>query len=87
MANATRSLYKVYVVDPRGTGKLLLDGKAVIATSEGEAQMKAGVGTVLNDNSLEFEQADIYCELIATFIRPRKETQKVVIAKEMDGKR
>jgi hypothetical protein len=77
-----RGLYKVYVVDPRGTGKVLLDGKTVIATSETEAQMKAGVGTVISDAGLEFEQVDVYSELISTFIRPRKETQKVVIAQK-----
>ena len=47
--------------------------------------MKAGVGQVLSDAGLEFEQADVYAELIAAFVRPRKETQKVVIAKESEA--
>ena len=85
MPNPNRGLYKVFVIDPRGTGKVLLDGKTVIATSETEAQMKAGVGQVLSDAGLEFEQADVYAELIAAFVRPRKETQKVVIAKESEA--
>lgn len=85
MAGINRSLYKVYVVDPRKAGKVLLDGKTVIAITEGEAQMKAGVGEVVAKEGLDFEQVDIYCEKIAEFIRPRKDTQKVVIAKDEDG--
>lgn len=82
MAGQNRSLYKVYVVDPRGAGKVLLKGEKVIATTEAEAQLKAGVGKVIADAGLDFEQVDIYCEQIAAFIRPRKEIQKVVLSKD-----
>lgn len=85
MAGSNRSLYKVYVVDPRKAGKVLMDGKTVIAISEGEAQMKAGVGEVIAKEGLDFEQVDVYCEKVAEFIRPRKDTQKVVIAKDEES--
>lgn len=86
MAGTNRALWRVYVVDPRKAGQILLDGsQPVIATGEVEAQMKAGVGEVIAKNNLDIEQCDIYCEKIAEFIRPRKDTQKVVIAKDEDG--
>ncbi len=82
MANPNRSLWKVYAVDPRKSGKVLMDGKSVVAITEGEAQMKSGVGEIIAKEGLDFEQVDIYCEKIAEFIRPHKDTQKVVIAKD-----
>jgi hypothetical protein len=75
-----RSLYKVYVVDPRGGGKVLMDGKSVIAENAERAILKAGVAASIGD--LELEQVDVYAEQVATFIRPRKETQKVKIAEK-----
>lgn len=77
-----RGLYKVYVVDPRGSGIVLMDGKTVIATNEGEAILKAGVAQVANEKGLELEQVDHYAEHISNFIRPRKETQRVKVVKE-----
>lgn len=85
MSGLSRSVFKVYVVDPKGSGKVLLDGKSVIAVSEGEAQLKAGVGQVASDAGLDVDQVDIYCEKVAEFVRPRRETQKVVIAKDNDA--
>jgi hypothetical protein len=82
MSNPNRSIFKVYVVDPRGSGTVLLDGKSVVAISEGEAQLKAGVGQIASEKNFDLEQVDIYCEKIAEFIRPRKDKQRVVIAKE-----
>jgi hypothetical protein len=85
MPNQNRSLWRVYVVDPRGSGKVLMDGaKPVVAVTEGEAQLKAGVGQVAAEAGLDIEQVDIYCEKIAEFVRPRRETQKVVLAKDDD---
>jgi hypothetical protein len=78
-----RSLWRVYVVDPRGSGKVIAEGlKPVVAVTEGEAQLKAGVGQIAAEAGLDIEQVDIYCEKIAEFIRPRRETQKVVLAKD-----
>ena len=37
---------------------------------------------IASEQGLELEQVDIYVENIAQFIRPRKETQKVRIAKD-----
>jgi hypothetical protein len=80
-----RSLFEVFVVDPRKNGKILLDGKRVIAENENQAMLKAGVGTIAAENNLELEQVDVYVRLIGTFVRPRKETQKVeIIDKEED---
>jgi hypothetical protein len=76
-----RTLFRVYVVDPRGAGKLIGE-KSVIAESESQATLKAGVAQIASDQGLELEQVDIYVENVATFIRPRKETQKVKIAKD-----
>jgi len=79
-----RSLFKVYVVDPRKAGKLL-DEKTVIAETEEQALLKAGVASVASDAGLELEQVDTYVEQVAQFIRPRKETQKVkVVAPDED---
>jgi hypothetical protein len=78
-----RTLFKVYVVDPRGTGKLIGE-KTVIADNESQATLKAGVAQIASEQGLELEQVDIYVENIAQFIRPRKETQKVRIAKDED---
>lgn len=75
-----RTLFKVFVVDPRKSGKILSE-KAVIAENENQAMLKAGVVQVCADNGLELEQADVYCQLIGTFIRPRKDTQRVKVVK------
>jgi len=72
-----RTLFAVYVVDPRKNGKILLDGKRVIAVNENQAMLKAGVAEVAEKEGLELEQVDVYVDCIGTFIRPRKETQRV----------
>lgn len=77
-----RSLFKVYVVDPRKNGTVLLDGKLVIAENENQAMLKAGVATIAAEHGRELEQVDVHVEHIGTFIRPRKETQRVKIAKD-----
>ena len=79
-----RTLFKVYVVDPRKNGKILLDGKLVIAVNENQAMLKAGVADIADKVGLELEQVDVYVQTIGTFIRPRKETQRVKITKEED---
>lgn len=79
-----RTLFKVYVVDPKKNGKILLDGKLVIAVNENQAMLKVGVGDIAANNGLELEQVDVYVQTIGTFIRPRKETQRVKITKEED---
>lgn len=79
-----RTLFAVYVVDPRKNGKVLLDGKRVIAVNENQAMLKAGVAEVAEKEGLELEQVDVYVDCIGTFIRPRKETQKVKVVKEDD---
>lgn len=77
-----RALYRVYVVDPRKGGKVLLDGELVIANDEGEAKMKSTAAQVARGVGLELDQVDICAELVEKFIRPRKETQRVRIAKD-----
>ena len=76
-----RTLYKVYVVDPRKGGQILMDGKPVIALNENQAMLKAGVADVAEKASLEIEQCDVYVQCIGTFIRPRKDTQRVKVVK------
>lgn len=75
-----RTLFKVYVVDPRKSGKILAE-EAVIAENENQAMLKAGVVQVCAKEGLELEQADVYCQKIGTFIRPRKDTQRVKVVK------
>lgn len=82
MTGVNRGLWHVYIVDPRKGGRILLDGKSVIADSEAEAQIKVNIVQVIQDAGLEFGQVDIYCELVANFIRPRKDVQKVILAKD-----
>ncbi len=82
MTKPGRGLYKIYVVDPRNSGKVLMDGKGAIAESEEKALLKAGVAQAASEAGLELEQVDIYAELVATFIRPRTDTQKVKIVKD-----
>jgi hypothetical protein len=79
-----RTLFRVYVVDPRKNGKILLDGKLVIAVNENQAMLKAGVADIADKEGLELEQVDVYVQTIGTFIRPRKETQRVKMVKEED---
>lgn len=79
--NKMRSLYRVYVVDPRKQGKLL-DMMTVIAESDEKALLKADVVKVAEAAGLELEQVDTFVECVGTFIRPRKETSKVKIVKE-----
>ena len=83
-----RTLWEVYVVDPRKGGKVLaaFTGKdAVIAQNENQAMLKVNVLKVADDNNLELEQVDVYCRAIGTFVRPRKETQRVkMVDKEED---
>lgn len=77
-----RSLYRVWVVDPRNTGKVLLAGLPVIADSEGQAMMKAGVAKIAEDAGLELEQVDAYAEHVGKFIRAKKGVQEVKIVAE-----
>ena len=77
-----RSLYRVWVVDPRGTGKVLMAGACIIAESEGQAMMKAGVAKVAEDAGLELEQVDAYAEHVGKFIRAKKGVQEVKIISE-----
>lgn len=70
------------MVDPRKAGKVLLDGKPIIAASESEATLKAGVAQVADEANLDLDQVDIHVEHVGDFIRPRKDTQKVKIAKD-----
>lgn len=79
-----RTLFKVYIVDPKKNGKILLDGKLVIAVNENQAMLKVGVADVAEKAGLDLEQVDVYVQTIGTFIRPRKETQRVKITKEED---
>ena len=77
-----RTLFKVYVVDPRKNGKILLDGKLVIAVNENQAMLKAGVADVAEKAGRDLDQVDVYVQTIGTFIRPRKETQRVKMVKD-----
>jgi len=79
-----RSLYRVWVIDPRGAGKVLMEGKPVIADNENQALMKAGAAQAAAENGLDIEQVDTYAEHVSRFIRMRRETQKVRIAKDGD---
>jgi len=79
-----RTLFAVYVVDPRKNCKLLMDGKKVIAVNENQAMLKAGVAEVADEAGLDLEQVDVYVQVIGTFIRPRKETQRVKVVKGDD---
>lgn len=79
-----RTLFKVYVIDPKKNGKILCDGKLVIAVNENQAMLKAGVADIADAAGLDLEQVDVYVDTIGTFIRPRKETQRVKITKEED---
>jgi len=85
MPNPNRSLWKVYVVNPKGSGTVLLDGISVVAATEAEAREKVGVGKVIASAGLDYDQADVYAEKVAEFVRPRKETQRVVLAKDQDS--
>ena len=78
-----RSLYKVYVVDPRKLGTLLGE-KTVIAETEEQALLKAGVVGIAEKAGLELEQVDTQVWCLGTFIRPRKETQRVKMVKDED---
>ena len=85
MTNPNRSLWRIYAVDPRGAGKVIMNGtEVVVASTESEALLKSGVGAEAAKAGLDISQIDVYAERIAEFIRPRKDTQKVVMAKEGD---
>lgn len=79
-----RTLFRVYVVDPRKNGKVLMDGKPIIAENENQAMLKAGVAQVAAEQNVDIEELDVYVDEVGTFIRPRKSTQKVRIVKEDD---
>ena len=79
-----RTLFKVYIVDPRKGGKILMDGKCVVAENENQAMLKANVLQIASDAGMELEQLDIYVDEIGTFIRPRKDTQRVKVVKSED---
>ena len=79
-----RTLWEIYVVDPRKGGKVLaafIGKDAVVAINENQAMLKAGVAQVASAAGREIEQVDIYVSKVGTFIRPLKETQRVKIAK------
>ncbi len=62
--------------------ELLLDGKSVIAINENQAMLKAGVAEIAEKVGLDLDQVDVYVQAIGTFIRPRKDIQRVKITKE-----
>jgi len=79
-----RTLWEVYVVDPRKGGKVLaacIGKDAIVAENENQAMLKAGVAQVAAEAGREIEQVDVYVSKVGTFIRPLKETQRVKIAK------
>ncbi len=78
-----RSLFKVYIVNPKKNGTLL-DEKTVIAETEEQALLKAGVAQVADTAGLDLEQVDTLVENLGVFIRPRQETQRVKVTKEDD---
>ncbi|MCK4788083.1 MAG: hypothetical protein KAV87_30295 [Desulfobacteraceae bacterium] len=75
-----RTLYKVYVVDPRKGGRILTE-RPVIAENENQAMVKANVLDVAVEAGRDLEELDVYVQLIGTFIRPRKDTQRVKVVK------
>ena len=77
-----RTLYRVYVIDPRKGGQILLNGEPVIAKNENQAMLKVGIAEIADRIHRDIEQLDVYVEEVGTFIRPRKETQRVKISKE-----
>lgn len=79
-----RTLFRVYVVNPKKNGKILINGNAVIAENENQAMLKVGVAEVATKEGVDIEDLDVYIEKVGTFIRPRKKTQKVQIVKEED---
>jgi hypothetical protein len=79
-----RTLFKVFVVNPKKNGELLMDGKSVIALNENQAMLKAGVAEVAEKTGLDLEQVDVYVQVIGTFIRPRKSTQRVKVVDKED---
>lgn len=80
-----RSLYDVYVVDPRKQGKVIGSVLGIIiADNQEQALLKANVAKIAEDAGLELEQVDVYARIIGDFIRPRKDTQRVKIVREKD---
>ncbi len=76
-----RGLYLVIVVDPRKNGKVILK-EDVIAVSDEDAKLKALTKVKLPEG-LEFDDVDVtVMDYNGNFIRPKKETQKVKIAKD-----
>jgi hypothetical protein len=69
-----RSLFKVYVVDPKGKGKLIKE-ETVIAKDATQAQMKVCKGT---DVSVEIEDYDIIVVCLGQ-IREDEKVQEVKI--------
>lgn len=75
-----RYLFKVYVVDPRKSGKVLIDGVSIIASNENEAVMKLDVVNVARNAGLDIDDVD-YIAIKIFAIRSKTETQKVEIVK------
>jgi hypothetical protein len=76
--NKNRSVYRVIAVDWK-TGKVVLD-EIVVEKNEQMATMKAMTQSKV---TIDLDRVDIGCTVvIADFVRPKKETQKVVIEKE-----
>jgi len=75
-----RSLYQVFIVDPKKS--IVIFSDTFIALNEDMAKMSAMVKAGTDGVSVNPEKHDIGCTcLCAGFIRPKKETQKVVIDK------
>jgi len=81
-----RGVYEVTVVDPRKAGKVLMQRIPVIAVSDTDAFLKAGVGKVVADANLDIEDVDMIAVLIGDehFIREKKSVNRVKVVKEDD---
>lgn len=76
-----RSVFQVFAVDPK-TAKILVDER-VVARDSSEATLKAVAKAQAGGQTIDFDRVDIGCTVVIEgFIRPKKETQKVVIEKE-----
>jgi hypothetical protein len=74
-----RKLCRVYVVDPKGEGKVIKEELAIVPESadDSKAILKSLAGMEIKN----LDSFDIYVEDIATFIRGKKEVQRILITK------
>ncbi len=72
-----RSLFKVYVVDPKGDGKVVIEDTQIAETQE-KALLKS---IAASGKQVDVDKVDTLVVTLGTFIRPRKETQKVEMVK------